>query len=231
MEELPPSLVVFSTDPLCLIGLFLALSVFTHYYILRASEIPESVPKYLDYVWVVLAALTILAAPFDVRKAWYEDQIVINGSYVDGAYERYARFVSRKLDSDLCNTNTSRVNKTYDQEKFKFCMLLTSIKKNLGLYIDEKQPVFPNRQVLKVLSIEPAVYFELEELKKTDKEYVDSLKRLINSKYQMRAKFREKMMIYFSPIIFIFALVVRVSKTSIELKIMRKKRKSSTQTK
>jgi hypothetical protein len=95
--------------------------------------------------------------------------------------------------------------------------MLRHLESNLDTY-GPGTPAIYNKNFIASSSLEPELFIELQQLKVAIKRYTVHLREMHDSRHLQEPTINESMLRYFTPLLFILALVIRAAKTSIELR-------------
>lgn len=224
--DMPP-LIEIGSNPTWLFALFAVFLAVFHGWLVYLKPIGQVGWKRVDYIWLGVAAIGLVGQSAQVRQHWYSSTNEMYQYRVDGALSTLKMRADFSIGNAICGTSvkTEYSPKNFDeiQSEYKFaCSEFNRLTKDIrslqgprDVGFLELLDVSPVRSKL----THPILIETLESLETAHRDFIDTLKEKSNVKYKTQATTNEFVLIAFSPFLLIFALALRITKVTGEIRL------------
>ena len=224
-----PLLIEISSNPYWLFGLLVGFLLFFHGVLVYWKPIGDVGWKYVDYIWLIVAAIGIVGQTAQVRKLWYEPEIKISQFIVEGTLRSLRREADIAIGSATCRkftrTNSSPPNLDQIQAEYKFaCDEFTQLTKEIRTTVGDREVGFLGlHDTSKTRSklTDPILINMLDGLETAHSNFIDALSKKEDAKQKTKPTTYEYVWIVFAPFFLMFALALRITKVSGEIRLKR----------
>ena len=226
--DIPP-LIEIGSNLYWLFGLFGVFLLMFHAWLVCWKPMGEIGWKYVDYIWLGFAVIGLVGQAAQVRQQWYTSAYEMSHFRVEGALMSLKRTANFSIGPAICRTfvRTEYSPKDFDQVQSEYnfaCSEFTRLTKEVLSSGDGRDVGFLDMldtSKTRAKLTDPILTESLRNLDSDHRAFIDALKYRSDAKHKTKPTNIEFVLIVLSPFLFMFALALRITKVTGEIRLKR----------
>ncbi|OHC63254.1 MAG: hypothetical protein A2040_07590 [Rhodocyclales bacterium GWA2_65_19] len=226
--DMPP-LIEIGSNPYWLFGLFAVFLLIFHGWLVYLRPIGDIGWKRVDYLWLGVAVIGLVGQSAQVRQHWYASSNEMSQFRVEGALMSLRREADFSIGPAICRTfvRSDFSPPTFDQMQAEYnfaCDEFTRLTKEVRSTEGSRDVGFLDlldTSKTRNKLTDSILMKTLENLEMAHHRFIDALKEKADAKQKTRPTTNEFVLIVFSPFLLMFALALRITKVTGEIRLKR----------